>query len=759
MGISLKNLTGAIDPTKKVDDDDKIDDQFEDGKEPVFDTSASVSENVSSIIDTASEIPGQLYKAATGENALIEFPDAKESTAIEDVGFFESLVPNIKLMFARDDFGKAEIIADSFKGDERFGGVFTDKFKNPMIVWNGERYYINKPGISMQDAGSLVGEVIKYLPATKLTSGAKTVAGKLLSGIPAYTATEAAGQGIEATLTPKTTSTDQRTYSDRIMDAAKMGTLGAGLDVITPPLLRAPIQAGKLATRKTAEVLGKEVPEFAKKTIQTSKYPLTQGQRTSSPPDVKKGLISSQTTSKLEAEDVVRNAPSTDPSAKGIVSGFDEAQLTAIRNDAKELQKEFGSGKMADVDSELVSTEAAGEIKGIVTKEASKLKKEAGEGYEFVKGAMNQPIVTVDGTKNMVSNLKKIINDEFDGSFRSLDDMPILKREISYINNELSKISSDQPFKKIAAYQKELNRAARTATPGSPEALLLSKLKGELDNFVFNGVEKGFIEGNENVIKILQNSKDMYRQYIGLTGKGTSGDIAQKSVNGILKKLTSPGLEADSVVSSFFGHAKFNPSPVMASVLKRFKDNLPPEKVSEITALVKDAVLEKAFAGKGKSGITRTNIVNNYNEVFKKNKDLINMLFTKNELNKISKFRNDVMPTLWAEIKLNPSGTSYTVLSAMARTGVLNYLKAVPLAREGIETVQTISNINQAKDMVKQYITRTRQPLFIESEIQALSAPVREELIGTEEIDPSAIQPLVESISGKDINKILEAVR
>ena len=31
MGISLKNLTGAIDPTKKQEDDDKIDDQFEDG--------------------------------------------------------------------------------------------------------------------------------------------------------------------------------------------------------------------------------------------------------------------------------------------------------------------------------------------------------------------------------------------------------------------------------------------------------------------------------------------------------------------------------------------------------------------------------------------------------------------------------------------------------------------------------------------------------------------------------------------------------
>tara|TARA_R110000782_G_scaffold269120_2_gene366639 strand:+ start:332 stop:2602 length:2271 start_codon:yes stop_codon:yes gene_type:complete len=756
MGISINDLVGAIDVSK---DDVEIEDEFEDGEAPLFNTKASIAENVSSIAKTASNIPEQLYKAATGEDELIEFPDAKESTEIEDVGFFESLVPNVKLMFARNDFGKAEIIADSFKGDERFGGVLSDKFNNPMIVWNGERFYINKPGISTQDMGSLAGEVLKYLPAGKLVSGAKTVTGKLASGIPAYTATEIGGQAIEGALTPKTTSTDNRSYTERFKDAGTMGMLGAGIDVVTPPILKAPIAAVKGATRTTANLLKKEVPEFAKKTIQSSKYPLTQGQRTTLPPDSKKGVVSSQTSPQIEAEDVVRNAPSTDPSAKGIVSGFDNAQLTAIREDANALKKEFGSGKMNDVDSELVPVTAASEIKSIVSKEADELKMEAGKGYKFVKEAMNQPIVSLKGTKNMVGNLQKIINDEFDGSFRSLDEMPILKKEIEYIKTNLATIKTEQPFKKIAAYQKDLNRAARNAPIGSQEALLLGKLKGEVDNFVFSGIEKGFIEGNKNVIKTLKNSKDMYRQYIGVSGKGTSGDIAQRSANGILNKLTSKGMEADAVVGAFFGHAKFNPSPVMATVLKRFKNNLPPEKFSEITSLVKDAVLEKAFAGKGTSGVTRTNIVNNYNEVFKKNKELINMLFSKQEINKISKFRDDVIPTLWAEIKLNPSNTGYTVLSAMARTGVLNYIKVLPLAKEGIETAQTISNINKAKDMVSQYMRRARQPLFIESELQAISAPARQEIIETEEIDTSAIKPLVESISGKNIQKILETIR
>ena len=53
----------------------------------------------------------------------------------------------------------------------------------------------------------------------------------------------------------------------------------------------------------------------------------------------------------------------------------------------------------------------------------------------------------------------------------------------------------------------------------------------------------------------------------------------------------------------------------MAEVLKRIKANLPKEKANEIVGLVKDAVLHKAFSGKGNE-ITRLNIVQNYNDIF-----------------------------------------------------------------------------------------------------------------------------------------------
>ena len=42
---------------------------------------------------------------------------------------------------------------------------------------------------------------------------------------------------------------------------------------------------------------------------------------------------------------------------------------------------------------------------------------------------------------------------------------------------------------------------------------------------------------------------------------------------------------------------------------------------------------------------------------------------------------------------------------------------------------------------------------------QATTVEPREEIIGTEEVDASAIKPLVESISQKNIEKVLQAIQ
>ncbi len=160
------------------------------GNNPTPEAEQVVEANENSLWQDIAALPGGIYAAATGEGVPIEFPNIPETTDMGDAapGFFEAFMMNNKLMFARDDFGKAEIMEDAFGDDERWGGAFVDKFDNPMIVWNDKPYYVNKPGFSGQDVGTFTGEILKFLPASKFVSGAKTVGGTIMRGTGAYSA-------------------------------------------------------------------------------------------------------------------------------------------------------------------------------------------------------------------------------------------------------------------------------------------------------------------------------------------------------------------------------------------------------------------------------------------------------------------------------------------------------------------------------------------------------------------------------------------
>ena len=151
--------------------------------------------------------------------------------------------------------------------------------------------------------------------------------------------------------------------------------------------------------------------------------------------------------------------------------------------------------------------------------------------------------------------------------------------------------------------------------------MAFGKIKSVIDDSVFNGIEQGFITGNKDLIDTLFSSKEAYRKYIGLTGKAAKKD--DNAANNILKLITNPDYDPKSFVNALFGHNKFNPSKEMTKVLKNYKANLSPEQYDEVLGLIKDGVIEKAFSGAGRTGVTRANIVNNYKDVFLKNKNLI----------------------------------------------------------------------------------------------------------------------------------------
>ena len=729
-----------------------------------------------SFVETASGIPSAIYQAATGEGVPVEFPDIPEATEIDGIGFFESLIPNAKIMMSRDDAGKAEIIKDSFEDDPRFGGVFSDKHNNPMVVWEDKPYYINKPGFSGQDIGTFIGEIAKYSPATKFVSGAKTIKGIIGRGGATYPVTELASEAGESMLSPETSKAKKRGAEDIAKDVGITTGINVAADVIIPPIVKPIVggakrvmKAGSEAISSRAESLPKYVapvakgvaeavsPAPAEKAVSKSKYPLTVGQRGAEAP--LRGP-EERVTPQLQEEDVLRRSPSTDPDAAQIIRGFDELQVNEIRADAAALQKEFGSGQTSITESGDVSGAVGEEVQSIVSSRARDLKKEAGAAYKAVGEAETPPIFSREGILQTASNALDAVKSgepNLGMTAREISSMPILKRELDYLQR-LKKMSANpkfkgQPLKIIHGYQKTLNRAFRQAEQGSPEQLALGKIKNVVDKSIFDGVEQGIMSGDQEVLNQLKSATDVYRQYIGLTGRGAGRDAQEKSANKILEMVTNQNFTPVQISKAILGHAKFNPNQSMGLVIDKLKKALPADESAQVIALIKDGVLEKAFSGSGKSGVTRTNIVNNFDEVFVKQKAIVDKLFSPSEISQIKKFRENVMPTLWAEIKLNPSGTGYTILASLAKSNLLNYVKMVPILGQGIaEGAKGIAATSGAKNAIRQYVRESSKPLFS----APISATTR--IVADEEVDASAVLPLVSTMSEEAKQKVLGSV-
>ncbi len=150
---------------------------------------------VSTAVDTVKDV-------ITGENRPLEFPDLPELFEAE-VGFFESFIPNLKLGTTTDPVEKAKIVKASFLGDPRFGGIFQDKFGNPLVVWEDQAFYVNLPGASRTDVVDAIAQFVQFLPAARIAGkvprGAglvKDAAKRFAAGASLFGATDLAQQGV-----------------------------------------------------------------------------------------------------------------------------------------------------------------------------------------------------------------------------------------------------------------------------------------------------------------------------------------------------------------------------------------------------------------------------------------------------------------------------------------------------------------------------------------------------------------------------------
>ena len=315
-------------------------------------------------------------------------------------------------------------------------------------------------------------------------------------------------------------------------------------------------------------------------------------------------------------------------------------------------------------------------ISDVAQTEAISLKKQASNLYKKVtnsKDVTGQPSVLVN-EQSVDDVVTKIIDSAEISSLTPevLKQMPKLNTAINVIKNDLSKAKNLQEVHNI---QKSINKLLRNAEKG--EAVDIGKIKSAVDEEVFNNLDNAFLIGDTQVINDLKKATTLYKDYIGLTGQAKTKDLAKRKVNSILQKITTENLSPQQVANVLFGHNKLNNPSEMVQVLNKLEAVLPANARDQIMNGLKDGILAKAFMGKDplkNNVVNRTSIVKNYNAVFNEGKELVERLFTKDELEAIKVFRDKVIPTIAAEQKINPSGTSYmltTMLADLTEGGLL----------------------------------------------------------------------------------------
>ena len=732
------------------------------GKNPTkkLEDQPSQNEPDQSILERLAAAPSAIAKMFTGEEVPIEFPDLPEMTEMgsDMPGLIDRMLPQMQALLVSDDVAKAEIFRDSFKGDPRYGGVFRDKYGHPMIVWNDAPYYINKPGATSQDFNVFFGELLKYIPALKYVSGAKTIGQTVLRGLPSYGATETGSKVAEAVIAPETVAARDQELLDVGEDVATATGIGVGADIAVPvaakvvvkPTVEA-IKAGSRAASKTAGKVAEAVlPKFSQEAIQSSKYPLTQGQRTAPPPQG----VTPRTTEQLGVEDVMRQSPSSEVGT-ALIRGFDDVQLSQIRDDALELQEEFGAGTEGlapNVYGGIPSVAAEG-TQDVVSTAADRLKQESGELYEAVKLAPEPPRMTPDGVAQVAREL-------LDKAYTIVTPGQILqgsalRREMTDLQR-LIKLSQkpkfkDQALKYLHGYQKKLGAAIGQAADAT-EKRALTEMKMALDDAVFNGIERGFIQGDQAVLDQLKNATGLYADYMALMGRAGGRNKAEKAANSVLENLSNKQYSPLQVTNLLFGQNKFAPNQAMPLVIDTLKKSLSPDEWMQTQALLKDGILTRAFAGGG-AEITRTSIVKNFDSIFNQNRAIINKLFTPEEIARIKQFRQNVLPTLWAEVKANPSGTGYTMLGSFWRQGLLSFpsLSVRTIGSKVIKAADEAERNRQAMDAVRQTVSRLQTPLLSGSAQAAIRPLVKEE---TDAEDATPTPPLPEA----EREKILQSM-
>ena len=343
-----------------------------------------------------------------------------------------------------------------------------------------------------------------------------------------------------------------------------------------------------------------------------------------------------------------------------------KSDITAIKKDASKLADEF------DIDED--------------SKKPSLLTKRFGfnEG-----GTVN---VNEENIANTILDKLKMMFTPVDLQNELLEEQVVPLQRIA--KDAQSKKYNDQVYKELQNYLQRLESTVRES-----KSVSLQRLKNVVERSIYNAIDTGFANDDEELKNQLQYAPSLYNKYVGLQDTDEPFEAREKTANKILEKVINKKFNPVQASNFLLSHNKFAPKESVSLFINKLASVVPDKQFAKAEDSLKDAMLVKVFEPKQADA---NNKANKYESLIQENTDLFDVLFSNEELADLESFKNNVVPEITKRKDINPQQSQYLFIAALAKAGLIG----------AKSMVASKNSLNVARNSLKKF----NKPLLPEKE-------------------------------------------
>lgn len=500
----------------------------------------------------------------------------------------ETIAPGADIALARGNpAGEAAIFQSRFPDAQ----VDFDAHGNPIGIFpDGRKFYLNRPGASLQDATQLIVEGTSALAGARLGGGAGSIAGK--AGQIGGAAVGTAGQSVGLDVAARSQGSEQNIDLERAAVEALFGAggeiAGSAVGAIFRRFFASPAYFNKATGevtergRKALEEIGVD-PDAASRqflerfedtarraTTPQQSLALAEAESLPSPVRLSQGDVTRDVTQQATEDALLKGVHGE--GAKDVMQGFRANQQEALRQNIPGVQSRLSGGQP------LVT--APGEGAGMATTrlKAQAKAERAGVTAAYDKARASNAAVNVGDVGNLAKEMRQSMQD-FD-----IGALPNATRALRTFESFQELAGGKITAVKVGAmeqWRKRLVNAIQGAERTNPtEAAALKRLRAQYDQFSDTALERGLITGDDAALDAWKNARDARRK------------VAQRFENDkIVRQLVDGDLSPEHALNTIFGAGKLGSKAASEKALQKMKSVLGPNS-QEWKAMREEAFLK-----------------------------------------------------------------------------------------------------------------------------------------------------------------------